>query len=884
MDRRRGVLRRVRLPHHDAAHRGAGAPRAGRPRPVLAAPGPPAAAGARRDAGRGRHRHAGRRVGGRARAACGATCRGRSPTSATGARSSATCPYYAADPPLLRHLWSLAIEEQFYLVWPLVFVALARTRLRSVSIAQLLAGARRRGMVWTSVCSSAAPARSAVRRRRPRQLHVPVDVHPLERPAARRRRRVRVAAVARHAGARPAIPAGPSTRAGVVRAQRARDRAAIAATLTAGYVYQWLLPLVIADGPGARARRRPPGARRASGPCSRGGRSSRSASAATACTCGTGRSSCSLGATHGSVGRFVVAAAITVVVTELSYRYVETPARRGALGRWWRTAGPARSRVLLIASCVVVLVAGCYGRCSRSTGPPAAPMPTFGRRRRRRSRRRRRRPALAQPRRADALPPAAAPTGVAIVGDSQAHSLAVNVPDGSRPRSASPTAPSTAAACTTRAACAAPARRSATTSRCATAGRRSGRTPVTPADASVALVVLGAWDVFDLETGDGSGPHVRHGGVGRLPAGQQLQEGIDALVGAGAQVALLEVPCMRPISVEGAAVPPLPERGDDARVAHVNELWRAVAAANAATTTFVTGPDWCGDEAIATRRRHAVGRRARVQARRQALIFDTIAPTLLAACRSPFPPGGIGGSAWPMAPKKSAAAKFTVPGMTTSDGTEVATILQDRLNALTDLHLTLKHVHWNVVGPHFIAVHEMLDPQVDAVRAMTDETAERIATLGVSPIGTPGALVAARTLGRLRHRPGRRHRAPRRPRRRLHRRHREPPQGDRRHRGARPGHPGHADRPGRAARAVPLVRPRPPREHRWRAVDGRRDPREDGRQEGRRRRQARPVASDEPSPPEPSFGSCPSRPERQDGSRSGCCYPSVDSRGYPLVT
>jgi starvation-inducible DNA-binding protein len=98
-----------------------------------------------------------------------------------------------------------------------------------------------------------------------------------------------------------------------------------------------------------------------------------------------------------------------------------------------------------------------------------------------------------------------------------------------------------------------------------------------------------------------------------------------------------------------------------------------------------------------------------------------------------------------MAPKKSAPAKFTVPGMTTSDGTEVATLLQDRLNALTDLHLTLKHIHWNVVGPHFIAVHEMLDPQVDAVRAMSDATAERMATLGVAPVGTPGALVAART-------------------------------------------------------------------------------------------------------------------------------------------
>jgi len=89
--------------------------------------------------------------------------------------------------------------------------------------------------------------------------------------------------------------------------------------------------------------------------------------------------------------------------------------------------------------------------------------------------------------------------------------------------------------------------------------------------------------------------------------------------------------------------------------------------------------------------------------------------------------------------------QFTVPGMSTQDAGEISATLQERLNALTDLHLTLKHVHWNVVGPHFIAVHEMLDPQVDAVRAMTDATAERIATLGTSPVGTPGALVAQRT-------------------------------------------------------------------------------------------------------------------------------------------
>jgi starvation-inducible DNA-binding protein len=88
---------------------------------------------------------------------------------------------------------------------------------------------------------------------------------------------------------------------------------------------------------------------------------------------------------------------------------------------------------------------------------------------------------------------------------------------------------------------------------------------------------------------------------------------------------------------------------------------------------------------------------------------------------------------------------YTVPGMSEKDAKQVIALLQDRLNALNDLALTLKHIHWNVVGPNFIAVHTMLDPQVDAVRLMVDATAERIATLGASPAGTPGALVAQRT-------------------------------------------------------------------------------------------------------------------------------------------
>jgi starvation-inducible DNA-binding protein len=88
---------------------------------------------------------------------------------------------------------------------------------------------------------------------------------------------------------------------------------------------------------------------------------------------------------------------------------------------------------------------------------------------------------------------------------------------------------------------------------------------------------------------------------------------------------------------------------------------------------------------------------------------------------------------------------YTVPGIKTDAADKVAALLQDRLDSLSDLALTLKHVHWNVIGPNFIAVHTMLDPQVDAVRLMVDETAERIAALGGSPSGTPGALVDRRS-------------------------------------------------------------------------------------------------------------------------------------------
>ena len=76
-------------------------------------------------------------------------------------------------------------------------------------------------------------------------------------------------------------------------------------------------------------------------------------------------------------------------------------------------------------------------------------------------------------------------------------------------------------------------------------------------------------------------------------------------------------------------MPALPERGDDARVAHLNELQRIVADSRP-DVTFVEGPDeWCNLEEIAS----DLGYRwdgVHVYMPGASLIYETIAPALLA--------------------------------------------------------------------------------------------------------------------------------------------------------------------------------------------------------------------------------------------------------------
>jgi hypothetical protein len=145
--------------------------------------------------------------------------------------------------------------------------------------------------------------------------------------------------------------------------------------------------------------------------------------------------------------------------------------------------------------------------------------------------------------------------------------------------------------------------------------------------ADVALVVVGAWDVFDVVDGDERYTFGTAAGDRYFAAG--LMSGIDAMLDEGANVGLLEIPCMRPVDVDGAGVRALPERGDDDRVAHLNGVVRWVASQYGPEVEVIDAPDeWCSDEAIAT----DLGYRwdgVHVYRPGAKLIMETVAPQLL---------------------------------------------------------------------------------------------------------------------------------------------------------------------------------------------------------------------------------------------------------------
>ena len=84
------------------------------------------------------------------------------------------------------------------------------------------------------------------------------------------------------------------------------------------------------------------------------------------------------------------------------------------------------------------------------------------------------------------------------------------------------------------------------------------------------------------------------------------------------------------------------------------------------------------------------------------------------------------------------------PPFTASE--QLADHLQQLSVDLIDLHLVGKQAHWNVVGLNFRDLHLQLDEVVDAAREFSDQVAERMRAIYVTPDGRSRTVAARSSL------------------------------------------------------------------------------------------------------------------------------------------
>ncbi len=340
-----------------------------------------------------------------------------------------------------------------------------------------------------------------------------------------------------------------------------------------------------------------------------------------------------------SGNRFAVALAATIIINEFVYQYVEIPTRHGAIGDWWRNRpqlSAVRRRLPVFVTAVVVASLGITGvkvvgieardlSIDASSATVIFAVPTT----------------VANT--STTLTPsvvgspassttsttiAQLPRKLVIVGDSQAHALAINKPSGIEKTFAITDGSIDGCGVYDRGVGVGGTSGNFRRNFANCVGfEKSWAKSATKARADVALVVIGAWEVLDLKIN--SFTFAMNTSPADTIFRTQMKRGIDALRATGATVALLEVACMRPVDSKGGPVPALPQRGDDMRTGHLNDLLREIAAPEDDGVFFVSGPkEWCSDPKISTSLSyrwdgvHAYKPGAK-------LIFETIANSIL---------------------------------------------------------------------------------------------------------------------------------------------------------------------------------------------------------------------------------------------------------------
>jgi starvation-inducible DNA-binding protein len=87
-----------------------------------------------------------------------------------------------------------------------------------------------------------------------------------------------------------------------------------------------------------------------------------------------------------------------------------------------------------------------------------------------------------------------------------------------------------------------------------------------------------------------------------------------------------------------------------------------------------------------------------------------------------------------------------VEGLDSQTRTKMIDLLNARLADMVALTLAVKQAHWNLKGPGFIGVHELLDEVADRLRDGADLMAERAVILGGHAKGTVEEAAAQSTL------------------------------------------------------------------------------------------------------------------------------------------